>query len=218
MHAHNVRLRRVRARVVEPPLLRPRARERARKTRIPARYRFRLPHPSESVRLPGDGLELATELRSCAGGKGEGVFATSHFEVGETVMDGVVGEPVDRNDVHANQVSPTQWVREGGVHEKLNHSCDPSCGVRVNASGRVDYVARRRIDVGDEITFDYAMRNYVVEHVPARCLCGSTECRGTITGWRDLPAERKAAYRGFVAPYLLELDRNRPTSPVPARA
>lgn len=158
------------------------------------------------------------ELRLGATGKGDGVFATSTIELGETVMVGVAGTPVACNDVHANQVSPTEWVREGGLHEKLNHSCDPSCGVRVNAAGGVDYVARRRIEAGDEITFDYAMRNYIVEHVPAHCLCGSTQCRGTITGWRDLPAGRKAAYQGLVAPYLLELDRERSTSLARARA
>jgi hypothetical protein len=30
---------------------------------------------------------------------------------------------------------------------------------------------------------------------------------GSITGWKDLSDERKAAYRGLVAPYLLEIDR-----------
>ena len=158
------------------------------------------------------------ELRLGTTSKGAGVFATSTIEPGETALVGVAGTPVDCNDAHANQVTPTQWVREGGLHEKLNHSCDPSCGVRVNASGGVDYVARRRIEAGEEITFDYAMRNYVVEHVPARCQCGSAECRGTITGWRDLPPERKAAYQGLVAPYLLELDRERPTSLAATRA
>jgi hypothetical protein len=173
---------------------------------------------SESVKVARMGGSVGYELRLCAGGKGEGVFATSPFEVGEIVVVGVVGKPVDRNDVHANQVSSTQWVREGGVHEKLNHSCDPSCGVRVNASGAVDYVARRRIEVGDEITFDYAMRNYVIEHAPAECLCGSTECRRAITGWRDLPAEYKIAYQGLAAPYLLELDRGSSTRPAAVRA
>jgi hypothetical protein len=28
-----------------------------------------------------------------------------------------------------------------------------------------------------------------------------------VTGWRDLPAERKAAYGDFVAPYLRAADR-----------
>jgi hypothetical protein len=62
-------------------------------------------------------------------------------------------------------------------------------------------VAREPIVAGEEITFDYAMRNYSVEHFPGGCLCGSDTCRGSITGWRDLSDERKAAYRGLVAPY-----------------
>ena len=42
---------------------------------------------------------------------------------------------------------------------------------------------------------------------PGGCLCGSDTCRGSITGWKDLSDERKAAYRGLVAPYLVEIDR-----------
>ena len=79
--------------------------------------------------------------------------------------------------------------------------------MRVNdAVEGFDFVALRPIAAGDEITFDYAMRNYVIEHFPDRCLCGAEHCRGTITGWKDLPAERKAAYGELVAPYLLAAD------------
>jgi len=31
-------------------------------------------------------------------------------------------------------------------------------------------------------------------------------CRGSITGWKDLPAERKADYGELVAPYLRRMD------------
>ena len=50
------------------------------------------------------------------------------------------------------------------------------------------------------------MRNYTVEHFAAHCQCGSPRCRDRITGWKDLPSERKADYRGFVAPYLTDID------------
>ena len=53
------------------------------------------------------------------------------------------------------------------------------------------------------------MRNHAIEHFPARCLCGADACRGQVTGWKDLPAERKAAYGDLVAPYLLEADAGR---------
>lgn len=41
----------------------------------------------------------------------------------------------------------------------VNHSCSPNCGVRLNDAGAYDFVAREPIAAGEEITFDYAMRN-----------------------------------------------------------
>lgn len=95
----------------------------------------------------------------------------------------------------------------GGFIPKVNHSCEPNCGIRPNASGAHDLIARKTIAPGEEITFDYAMRNYSVEFFPSHCRCGSRQCRDRITGWKDLPAQRKVDYRGFVAPYLLDIDR-----------
>jgi len=62
------------------------------------------------------------------------------------------------------------------------------------------------ISVNEEIAFDYAMRNYSIDYFPKKCMCGSKRCRGRITGWKDLPDEKKKEYEGFLAPYLLELD------------
>jgi hypothetical protein len=56
---------------------------------------------------------------------------------------------------------------------------------------------------------DNAMRNYSVEYFAAHCRCGSSRCRDRITGWKDLPAQRKADYDGFVAPYLTDIDDTR---------
>ncbi len=50
------------------------------------------------------------------------------------------------------------------------------------------------------------MRNYGVDFFPPKCMCGAKDCRGVITGWKDLPENKKKEYAGFVAPYLLELD------------
>jgi hypothetical protein len=135
------------------------------------------------------------------------VFATRDFQPGETVIMGVIERKLRRNHSHATQVGLNEWVQLAGLAPKVNHSCDPNCGIRVNQSGAPDLVARRRIEKGEEITFDYAMRNYRVDYFPRRCQCGESKCRGRITGWRDLPDDRKADYEGFVAPYLLEIDR-----------
>jgi uncharacterized protein len=147
------------------------------------------------------------ELCTPEGGKGGGVRATRGFQVGETVMIGELEGEVERNDSHATQISRTRWARHHGLGPIVNHSCDPNCGVEVNETGACDFVARISISAGDEITFDYAMRNYSIEHFPGGCLCGTDNCRGSVTGWKDLSAERKADYEGSVAPYLLEIDR-----------
>jgi uncharacterized protein len=64
----------------------------------------------------------------------------------------------------------------------LNHSCDGNVGFNENG----DFVARRRIAKGEELTYDYGL----AESNPRfrmNCLCGSPNCRGTITGndWKD---------------------------------
>jgi hypothetical protein len=145
------------------------------------------------------------ELRATAE-KGEGVYATRSLMAGETVMVGVIQEVLRENTVHTSQVGENTYVLHGGLVPMVNHSCDPNCGIHVNETGAHDFVAIRDITANEELTFDYAMRNYSVDHFPKTCRCGAQVCRGKITGWKDLPPERKAAYAGHIAPYLLDLD------------
>ncbi|MGH3874565.1 MAG: SET domain-containing protein-lysine N-methyltransferase [Pseudonocardiaceae bacterium] len=151
-------------------------------------------------------MAVGYELRGTVD-KGEGIFATRSFQIGETVMVGIIDREVDRNHSHASQIGDERFVIHGGLIPKVNHSCDPNCGIFLNAGGAHDIVARKSIAAGQEIDFDYAMRNYTVEYFPACCRCGSPLCRDRITGWRNLPAQRKADYRGFVAPYLMDIDK-----------
>ncbi len=133
-----------------------------------------------------DGFELRK-----SSGKGEGIFATKSFKVGDIVMVGVIKEVLNGNDSHASQIGENEYVLHAGLISKVNHSCDPNCGIRVNETGAHDFVAIRNISINEEITFDYAMRNYGVDYFPKQCMCGSKRCRGRITGWKDLPDEKK---------------------------
>ncbi len=145
------------------------------------------------------------ELR-VAGEKGEGIFARRSFSTHEIVMVGIIEKVLARNHSHASQIGENKYVLHAGLLRKVNHSCDPNCGISVNETGAHDFIAMRDIAVNEEITFDYAMRNYGVDYFAQQCICGSERCRGKITGWKDLPDERKHTYKGFIAPYLLELD------------
>jgi len=155
-----------------------------------------------------NGIELRVSDK-----RGEGIFATRSFKTGETVMVGIIEKILEVNHSHASQVGEHEYVFHAGLISKVNHSCDPNCGIKINDTGAHDFVAMRVVVVDEEITFDYAMRNHDIDYFPKQCLCGSAICRGNITGWKDLPDERKKAYEGFVAPYLLELDAKHCSSP-----
>ncbi len=121
------------------------------------------------------------------------------------MLRGIVARHAVANDPYAVEVALGEYIYEGGLSPIVNHSCDPNCGVRRNTQGALDLVARICVHPDDEITVDYAMHSYVVEYFPERCLCGSPLCRKEVTGWRDLPDARKAAYTGYTAPFLSNL-------------
>lgn len=138
---------------------------------------------------------------------GLGVFAARSFEVGEVVLKGATVNPASGNSSHAVQIGPNEFGHEEGVGSLVNHSCDPNCSIRPSGEEICDLVARRMIRRGEQITIDYATRNFVIEFFPPWCRCGSPLCRGQITGWKDLSPERREAYGRGVAPYLFEMER-----------
>jgi hypothetical protein len=150
-------------------------------------------------------LENGYELKETAG-KGKGIFAIKCFKAGDIVMTGRIKEKLYKNHSHASQIGENEYVLHAGSITKVNHSCNPDCGIRLNETGAHDFVAMRDISVNEEITFDYAMRNYGVDYFPELCMCGSEKCRGKISGWKDLSNKKKKEYEGFAAPYLLALD------------
>jgi SET domain-containing protein len=61
----------------------------------------------------------------------------------------------------------------------INHSCDPNLWFR----DAFTLVARRAVSEGDELTLDYALFEADRDWTSAwACVCGSSQCRGTITG------------------------------------
>jgi len=79
----------------------------------------------------------------------------------------------------------------------INHSCEPNAGLE----GQITIVARQRIHPGEEVTIDYAMCDGSA-YDEFECACGSSACRGRVTGedWRNpILWER---YAGHFSPYL----------------
>ena len=81
----------------------------------------------------------------------------------------------------------------------VNHSCNPNCGLR----GEITGVAMRDIEIGEEITMDYAMLDdEPSEEYNIKCSCGDPNCRGIITGRDWMLSELQKRYRGYFAIYL----------------
>jgi hypothetical protein len=83
----------------------------------------------------------------------------------------------------------------------LNHSCEGNVGF--NEDG--DFVARRNVEKGEELTYDYAL----AESNPRfrmECQCGAARCRRIITGndWKD------PAFRANNLSYMLPRLRREP--------
>ncbi len=83
---------------------------------------------------------------------------------------------------------PADWV---------NHSCEPNAGLQ----GQITLVALRDIEVGEEITFDYAMSDGC-DYDEFDCGCAAKRCRGRITGEDWCKPELIEKYQGYRSTYL----------------
>ncbi len=102
------------------------------------------------------------------------------------------------------QVGPDLFIPPyGGPDDFTNHSCDPTCGLRVGGDG-FSMLALRDLPAGTELTYDYSTHQ---EHgaEDMECLCGSPLCRGVVRSFSTLPEplRRRYAALGVVAPFAL---------------
>lgn len=77
-----------------------------------------------------------------------------------------------------------------------NHSCDANLGIR----GNIIFVALRDIPAGEELTHDWCITDD--DEYSVSCHCGSSKCRGTLTGkdWQRPELQRR--YAGYFSWYL----------------
>ncbi|MDX1480563.1 MAG: SET domain-containing methyltransferase [Woeseiaceae bacterium] len=147
------------------------------------------------------------EVKS-SGKLGRGVFARRDFEPGEIVIRGVVETVVAARGEHTFTIHGVHVVLEGAAC-LVNHSCDPNTLHVFNETGTFDFVARRPIGVGEQITHDTSAFEYEVEHFSQKCLCGSARCRGEVKGWKDLTRAEREAIRDYAIPFfrhILDVD------------
>ena len=72
------------------------------------------------------------------------------------------------------QTDSIPWENDPDLSDFMNHSCDPNIWYRDDNT----QLARRRIEVGEEVCEDYATDR--AGNFDLKCLCGSPLCRGII--------------------------------------
>ncbi|WKX89757.1 hypothetical protein Q1695_008979 [Nippostrongylus brasiliensis] len=139
--------------------------------------------------------------------KGFGVQAVAPIKKGEFIIE-YVGEVVsseefakrlkrygrDPNHTHHYMFEIGSMIidatKKGNCSRFMNHSCEPNAVCEKwyvprtpCAIDRIGFFAKRDIELGEEITFDYQFENYGRE--AQRCFCGASSC----TGWIGKPPE-----------------------------
>jgi hypothetical protein len=155
-----------------------------------------------------DETALLVEVRA-AGVKGRGVFALRDFVRGQVV---VIGKPLARAQERTwetLQMGIDHHIKIDEPFERINHSCDPNCGIQANQWGGYNLVAMRPIVPGEEIVYDYCMSEWVSIAIPGECQCGTSLCSGAVRGGQFLSQHALARYAGFLAPYYEVLLGNR---------
>lgn len=90
-----------------------------------------------------------------------------------------------------------------GFDDYLNHSCDPNCEIDFKT---MELVARRDIQAGEELTYDYHTTEYdLTAHnrdLSFECACGSSSCLKQVKGFRHLSPDEKEHIQEKLSPFL----------------
>src|SRR2546427_8501925 len=139
--------------------------------------------------------------------EGRGLFAVEPIRQGEIVAikGGYIFNRQTRHDIEQTLgpadipiaedffIGPLSAAERQGSMIFSNHSCDPNIGVQ----GQIIFVAMRDIQVGEELTHDWATTDDDSYQMP--CNCGTAACRKVITGqdWRRPELQRR--YAGYMS-------------------
>ncbi|MFO1323896.1 MAG: SET domain-containing protein-lysine N-methyltransferase [Burkholderiales bacterium] len=131
---------------------------------------------------------------------GRGVFATAPIRRGERIIEyrgqrttwatALARDDSDPSDPAHTFLFETEDGRVidasvgGNSARWINHSCAPNCVTREDDDGRVYIEAKKKIQPGEELTYDYRLfvkgRLTRAERVAYACRCGAKACRGSL--------------------------------------
>lgn len=129
-----------------------------------------------------------------------GAFTNRPFEINDVVLK-FPGEVLTAKQISALTPEQQGNVLQTGTDRYLNlekeasffinHHCNPNCYVKTIVGGAF-LIALRPIAKDEEITFDYSLTSTdSPEEWSMACACHKYYCRKTISGFRNLSAEKQ---------------------------
>jgi hypothetical protein len=119
-----------------------------------------------------------------------------------TVLLEITGELTDTRSPSSFQIGPGEHLETDSVAKVINHSCKPSCFLRLTEEKALQLVAVEDLADGDELTVDYASFEDNRPSGGRECSCGSDSCRGRLVGFRDLSPDQQRNLDAYLLPYL----------------
>ena len=177
----------------------------------PAARNVSVPQSPSRVTRGSNWVHQALEEREVPG-CGFGAFALGDIPAGTTIViyGGVVLNISDFESLSTEMQSYPYQIEDEiflgpandsdiGIGERLNHSCDPNAGFR----GPIHIVVLRDVKAGEQVTIDYASCvSSDLEAFRMECACGSSACRGVVTGEDWMLPEVQARLLPHFQPYL----------------
>ncbi len=113
---------------------------------------------------------------------------------GKRMTTAEVEQAIDEHKIRADD--PLQIAEEGFIKlNKLpylfNHSCDPNAGI----NAKLELIALRHIEKGEEITYDYSTTVCTHSSWSMKCLCSSPACRKIIKNVQSLSPKQRKWYK-----------------------
>lgn len=155
-----------------------------------------LPESGESLALRYRQLQrvLKETITVCSSSiHGRGLFCIRDIEVGEMIIEYtgyIIRTPLSDHreayydskgigcymfKINRNEVIDATFA--GNAARFINHSCEPNCYsqvVLINGRRKIIIVAKRKIIIGEELTYDYKLP---FEESKIACTCSSQKCR-----------------------------------------
>lgn len=133
--------------------------------------------------------------------KGKGVISTIRIPANSPIIE-FTGE------IHSEETMPDPnhpaWLQinhnsfigaSGDIDDFINHSCDPNCYLHIVGTRAIVY-SLYEITPNMELTFDYSTSSTDdKEKWSMDCKCGSSKCRGLISGLQYLSDDIKKSYQ-----------------------